>query len=589
MVKKAIYMAGHPGYLNQFIIHKMTVNSDIPGILIYGKIGKLADNVKELVDLDIFEKVIYAFDTMGQLSENYDDCIEKINNYYSKIFNDNEIPISNNNLYYVGVDTLNSYGIFLINKLIPFYYYEGGFSNFFDISKERLHRVDPNIASDTYIQIMDKMGISDGSNPLITILSNIGSSYNSLKRVELFDIKSRIKTLSDIDVVKIRHFYHVPDSIPSGTADLIIMNSQWGIRNQSLEEQQRTMLKMYGIIMDYLVKNDIPIVVKPHPLGKVDELVYQDYFDCPIIPGIFPSECISCLNVDVRNSYTLGSTGVDRDSKTIKTGFSFTENYKYIPFLDIVLNLSAYFDTTCVFSLDDELTHLIDIMINQYGNKTNVSKENEMHVFFNEIDNSINDILNNDDYVCVVTERVGKCISYLWEYYNDAICISCNITPIKEHYILFDKMNIVVVGKSISTKGNLFKYERELKHMGLMVECSSVPIKNLFPREVSQALRDKGGDHYRDEAIDLMRNASYKRQRWSKAELFSMLYCRGTDDDLSECLSIFVNSIHELDVETLNLILMKLRNIGFNKDAPNQKLLDIIGYNYGLNRGQLSL
>lgn len=74
-------MAGHPGYVNYMIIHRLTVNKNKNAILLYGKIGELTNYIPRLVANKIFDHAEYAFDTMGQLAESTQKVQDMIIDY----------------------------------------------------------------------------------------------------------------------------------------------------------------------------------------------------------------------------------------------------------------------------------------------------------------------------------------------------------------------------------------------------------------------------------------------------------------------------------------------------------------------------
>lgn len=581
--KLAIYMAGHPGFANQLILHKMTVNADKHAILVYGKIGKLAEGIEKLVDLGIFDKVVYAFDTMGQKENSSEGCLKKIIDYYTDVFKQNAVPISNSVEYYIGVDTLNSYGIFLINNSIPFFYYEGGFSNFFKISKERLHKTDRSIASDPYIELMDKMGISDASNPLIKILANPNSTYDqSMYNFSVFNIKSEISKINTEEKMKLCNFYGVAPEPSPGLIDLIVMNSQWCIRDNSPEKQQLMMLQMYGIVLDYFVSGDIPAIVKPHPLSEVDDSVYSSHFGCKVLPRQFPSECIDLLGVTVRHSYTLGSTGVSSDESTTRLGFTFTKSYVDVPYLDVVFNYISHFGMQCILHNMDAGQEQIIPLLNRSINEINAYSDNDQINVFLMDDSSIdldfirNKVEKGSSVIIFIHNYVFKCVSDLWDIYDIGYGLKLDAVSFRDGSIPFESINVIAFGNNLSSKNAEFKYERKCNHLGVYLTASFMPLADLLPREVAQALRDKGGEQYRDKSIDLMRKSAARNQRWSEAELFSMLFIRGTEKDLDECASILLRAAKNPNAETMQLILLKLRNIGFRENKCDQKLLNLI-------------
>lgn len=354
MIKKRIfYFAGHQGFINKFMVHRLRNNSENTAFLFYGNkdlIGPLFDKMDSLVSSGIFDYVIHANDSVGYQSKSDDECITKILGYYDKILKENGIFINNSDEVYVGVDTLNSYGIYLSLKNIEFYYYENT-PGFFNYSQERLHKSINDGVSKSYTNLMDRLSISDASaNNITRIVSSLELYKDSKLKYITFDMSKEILNLDVKDRKKLLSIFGYGEfKLPENTA-IIATASEWALRKFPEDERKSVFMAMYRSIINYCIPENKEILIKPHPLSKISENDIQSELMRFTFEKTFPSEFIVLLDgVQKLTIYTTTSSGIHIEgSQTVYLGEKYNTLYEFVPILDCVMDLSRYLDKRCV-------------------------------------------------------------------------------------------------------------------------------------------------------------------------------------------------------------------------------------------------
>jgi hypothetical protein len=539
--KNVIYLTGHPGFVNYSIAHRLTVNKDANATLIYGKIGDLTNNIQSMVDFGIFDNAIYAFDTMGQLQETEESVKDKIKEYYDRIFKQNNISLKNIDEFYIGVDTLNSYGIYLIMNNVPFFYFEGGFRNLFNISKQRVCDIYPHIASDAYKATMHDCGISDASNPLITKIVNPESKYQTGKSI-IFDISEAVKKIDSDVAEKLLQIYEVKrDEIPSGSIEVVAMSSQWGIRNHSEEKQTQMMIEMYQLIIDYFASGTNPVVVKPHPFCKVSETVFKENYGLPVLPKVYPMEFMPLMpDVNITKMLSVESNSCYGDN-CVRLGFSYYTNYEFLEIIDYILSFHhKYCKDSSVIACGISEEFLSNVSIYRYG-KPLVLKG------IQKSEENITAVINYKKD----PDSLGKIIKKLHEYRSYAIFVinfdrvkdvlkslaeqsenSISATLSKTFKDGKQKVQECVVLSNVNDIAN-YKYNFNQNIGKCSINISTESIRTTYPRELAQLFRDAPGDKRDlDKAILYMSYSALLNQKWSKKELMRLLWMRRSPKDI---------------------------------------------------------
>jgi hypothetical protein len=340
-----VYMVGHAGALTQSLIHRLTKNKDENAILIYGNenlIGPVFNHLEKLESEGLFSKVIHASECYGHTKvETVEECEKKIVEYYDKILSKNNINLSEIKSWYVGIDTLNSYGIFLDIKGKEYHFLEGP-KNFFMVAQQRVNSLEDSVFK-IYKKVMTAHGASDANKENVFRVIRPDSEVPVRERLEIFDFENEVYNIDPVSTKILLDLFGL-ENIPSFDkgVDVIITCSQWVLRNY--QDVKKRSLILYQLLADYFIKTENSLIIKPHPLSRVTSDEFRNNFDGTFaLPCEFPSNFIPLLKeIEIENAYTLSSSGlgtISPQKNAVAVGFSFYKMHRITPQLDFLLNM----------------------------------------------------------------------------------------------------------------------------------------------------------------------------------------------------------------------------------------------------------
>lgn len=504
-------MAGHAGIINTAIIHKLTKYPNDDAILVYGNknlIGPYFDKITRL-EHTIFKKVIFASECIGfDCRSSVDDCKSIIEKYYDDIFQKINLNFQDIKAAYVGVDTLNSYGAYFAIKKIHYCFMEMQ-KDFFISAQRRIDDLDDRTFG-IYKKTLTELGASNGIGDVTRIVyPNSKYDLEENPDVEIFDYEKAIVRLKKKEKDAILKMFDIPADLPTGKVNALITCSQWMLRNDPNVVMKSILL--YQSLLDYFVKNDLPIVIKPHPLSRVSSAEFKKYFNLPCFPVYFPSNFLPMIDdLEIVNTYTVASSGASiAKEKDYKIGLTFYRMFEIINQTDILLNL--YNDQFANYSLftygisNEFIEKMLEIAVPSINKKFGwMDVNNIVPLSFNIIDD-IN--WNKGNYRQRFVETIEKTAA-------DAVVAFINS---KKDYFYMDFMNpnnidnfAIIILKKIPLKENIadnikdktiilystnknclnkileYKYEKILKTTGVKLIAEIHTLKEYYLQPTSQ-------------------------------------------------------------------------------------------------------
>lgn len=280
------------------IVHSRQ-KADEQKILILGKnILSALNDIRELESL--FEKCIYIDINFGLTEEQ--NCKEALSNYFTDIFNENNIVIDEETEIYVGGAQFN-FGLYLTFNQIPFYFMEEACGLI--SQNEHIKKIDNDRAC---YSILEEHGLYDGSNPCINgIVCNTKEQEPGFIKDNLihFDTLKELSNFDEVELKKILRIFTEIEQIVIPEHAVIMLTQHYANLNMMSYERQAL---LYGLVFDYFLtgKN---ILLKKHPY---DFMAYDSIY--PKIQQIkerFPSEFLPFVfNHTPEMIATISSTGI---------------------------------------------------------------------------------------------------------------------------------------------------------------------------------------------------------------------------------------------------------------------------------------
>lgn len=566
-----LYMAGHIAFVNFSLIHRLTINKSRKAILVYGSLmGAHPEIVNTMKEHYLFDDVFYASETVGNKGQSKSECSKIIEEYYDDVLKKNGYSLNDFDEFYIGSDTFISYGIYLTKKNKEIGYFEGGFKDFFHISKKRFNELNPQIATDAYKSLMNDLKISDGRNPLITCIVSPNSDYTCTDlKFEVFSIRDKLTELDDTTKSDIVSMYGIDVSaLPKSKSNLVIMSSQWGLRMHPESQQTILMAYVYGLITDYFIKNDNPIVIKPHPLCKIPEKTFERYLDSPVLPRYFPSEYMQLLDLNIEESYSVASFGGNgSNEKYTCVGFTFYSEFDYVEILDAIL--SIYYEQfqnkkLCCFGFSKEFFTSNVVYNKQKINSfemvdslDDVRPETFLIANFNQnntsnFDSEIREAINNGATCALIDTSAMRLVHALNAFAFDAYSLELEKSQIKDdanphnpHFTTIFYNNKSNHSFNLSS----FKYHFVQKHLGYNVNLKVTSVVEKYPLEIGRLYRYGNGvpkDLYK--AAEWIRRAVLSKAGWSRNDLFDVLWEIGTPEAYREMIDVITPPARTGDV-----------------------------------------
>ncbi|MFI3228830.1 MAG: DUF6270 domain-containing protein [Bacillota bacterium] len=286
-----LYQAYHLGNIVRVITHRLTVHKNEPAILMagYSHLGGLKDKIKNLQKLGIFDEVYLYYDGVGYTAESETECEQSIIKYFDSFFVDNKIDINSFDAIYSGVDTFHSFAVYLAMKKKHYFFYELP-KNFFEFARRRVATL-PKIWQ-SYADVMIKYGAADGDTPYCTKIISPLSNY--IEGAVIFDFANKADEISN-EYKKKLIFFFGEIKPKKGTYSLLLTSSQWLIRDYPNVKQYAA--ELYQTYVDYFIKENNMLMIKPHPLSRIDKSDCEKYFeDALVVNPSFPSDYLRIVD-----------------------------------------------------------------------------------------------------------------------------------------------------------------------------------------------------------------------------------------------------------------------------------------------------
>lgn len=317
-----IYHAASFYQLLTCIVHSRKKTEEKKVLILGENVRKVLNNAGELEN--IFDKCVEIQIGFGLTEEQ--KCEEAVNNYFTDIFNEKSIIISEETEIYVGGAQFN-FGLYLTQEQIPFYFMEEACGLI--SQNEHIKKIDRN--RECY-HILEEYGLYDASNSCIKgIICNIYEQepgftgknlihFDTLKELSNFDEAERkriLKVFTDIEKI----------DIAENTA--VVLTQHYANLNMMSYERQAL---LYGLVFDYFLK-DRNILLKKHPY---DFMAYDSiYPKTQQIEERFPSEFLPFVFEHTPEMITtISSTGIKSlrsvSNKCMEFDFDFEEFFEPI-------------------------------------------------------------------------------------------------------------------------------------------------------------------------------------------------------------------------------------------------------------------
>lgn len=294
----AIYHAVSFYQLLTCIVHSRQKFEERNVLVLGTNVLSALNNVRELES--IFDNCVYIDIGFGLSNEQTYKNV--VNNYFTEIFNENNIVIDEETEIYVGGAHFN-FGLYLALNQIPFYFMEdacGMISNAKHLRKINENRIIHNVLEDN--------GLYDGDNSCIKgIVCNMKEQESGFTRDNLIHFDT-LKELSNLDKAESKRILQIFTEIaqlviPENT--VVMLTQHYANLNMMSYERQAL---LYGLVFDYFLK-DKNILLKKHPY---DFMAYDVIYPrTEQIEQRFPSEFLPFIfNHAPEMIATISSTGI---------------------------------------------------------------------------------------------------------------------------------------------------------------------------------------------------------------------------------------------------------------------------------------
>ena len=494
-----LYHAYHAGTLNLALIHRMTINKDKEAVLLVGNeqlMGPIYKKLAKLIQLDIFQEVLYCSECFGLREKTVNGCEKAIQQHFDKVFAQSETNITDFEEIYTGVDTLHSFAIYLSLKKKKYYFFEA-YKNFFQEAIKRLNNSKNEIP--IYVETMLKHGAADGSSPYATRIMR--STSVPIEGAQVFDFETAVYDIEEEYKRKLFAFFDTQPVYSGNTpADVLVTCSQWVLRN--FPDVKQRALTIYQYIADYFACSSRNLIIKPHPLSRCSTAEFKENFNgIYVFEKEFPSNFMPIMqNLSIRDAYTICSTGALTFSKqqgnSYLVGYSF---YRMYPLIHKVHYLIALYDNfrNYIFSsygISNEFVENVkNIIFKMYDVPMKWTNVDNIANYFSILDdinwnpgNYGERLLSsirtcNQDFIIAFlnSKKDDFCTTLFLEDAKQYICIielkkikikEVTVAPTNSEYIVIFAKN-----SEVREKIESFLYKKELYYTGYIIEAK--PLK----------------------------------------------------------------------------------------------------------------
>ena len=332
--KKALYVCYFPTAVIQSFTHRCVVNKEYDATIIVYNNFKHGDRLH-----DVFDVVLYADDVHTVHFTNDEDIIEKeIYAYYNKLFNENNINISDFDEIYVSCDMLNDFVVFLSLNDCKYNYFENYINQ---LNENRVNLYDYHICNENnhgsseYFRVAKKHLSICGTSKKCKkryILKDSRGDINCTDKDEKIDFSSMLLMLNNnereilidcFDDCNIREICK-----KANNSVLLLTQRQW---KYPVSNEETGLL--YQLLVDYMCPSESKISIKPHPSDKYN---HTDFFNESIVfPVGFPADLFPIIkDFNINVAVTVSSTSIQKleywCNELITCGDVFFRNWRYI-------------------------------------------------------------------------------------------------------------------------------------------------------------------------------------------------------------------------------------------------------------------